>query len=336
MKQFFIIYDGVQNSVFASQVLAPLIKQKKQITIISFESDPATAIRSLPPLPKQIAVKVLPKVRFFGTISLRYAAHELKKILEQHDRYTITTRGPLAGWIAQHALDSSKCEALMVQARGLVADEYRYTHKNKHLFVQLVHRLRAWQYQQIERSVFGHKPSNYRYQIEAVSEALKDHLVQAFNASAEIVTIAELDIPKTLSKRQRTIFRNAIRAELAVPADAHMYCYNGSAKAWQCPQQVVLFFAQQLKKKSDCYLLLLSQDRAVFADLCEQYHIPKKRYRIVTADHAQVMKYLAACDTGLLFREADIINWVSRPTKVLEYRAAHLDVKHNGTVAWLQ
>jgi len=45
--------------------------------------------------------------------------------------------------------------------------------------------------------------------------------------------------------------------------------------------------------------------------------------------------YLAAADYGLLFRHKDIINWVSRPTKMLEYQAVGLKIIHNNTIEWL-
>ena len=37
----------------------------------------------------------------------------------------------------------------------------------------------------------------------------------------------------------------------------------------------------------------------------------------------------------MLVREKDIINCVSRPTKMLEYQSAGLKIVHNNTVAWL-
>jgi len=36
----------------------------------------------------------------------------------------------------------------------------------------------------------------------------------------------------------------------------------------------------------------------------------------------------------MLFREQTIVNWTSRPTKLLEYQAVGLEVVHNNTVAY--
>ena len=48
-----------------------------------------------------------------------------------------------------------------------------------------------------------------------------------------------------------------------------------------------------------------------------------------------VIKYLCAADAGILLRKKDVVNWVARPTKILEYRAAGLKIIHNDTVAML-
>jgi hypothetical protein len=52
--------------------------------------------------------------------------------------------------------------------------------------------------------------------------------------------------------------------------------------------------------------------------------------------HGMIYRYLAACDIGLIFREPHLINWTSRPTKVLEYQAAGLEIVHNNTIDFLQ
>jgi hypothetical protein len=48
-----------------------------------------------------------------------------------------------------------------------------------------------------------------------------------------------------------------------------------------------------------------------------------------------IYHYLAAADIGIIFRKPHIINWISRPTKILEYQAVGLKIIHNNTVAML-
>lgn len=115
----------------------------------------------------------------------------------------------------------------------------------------------------------------------------------------------------------------------------HVYCYNGSGKTWQCPQESILFFKQELEKNKNVFLLILSQDKEIFNHFVSHHQLPQHSYHIMHVPHHEVIHYLSACDTGILLRKPHLVNWVSRPTKALEYQAAGLTIVHNNTVAWL-
>ena len=155
-----------------------------------------------------------------------------------------------------------------------------------------------------------------------------------FGAERSRITIAEIDKPQQITPAQRATWRAEVRAELNIPKDAQVWCYNGSAKAWQCPQETVHFLAQKLAEHKQ-FALILTPDVAVFEELFEQCAVDKLRYRILKVPARETFRYLAAADAGIVFRAASPVNWVSRPTKVLEYRALGLEVVHNNTVAWL-
>jgi hypothetical protein len=70
--------------------------------------------------------------------------------------------------------------------------------------------------------------------------------------------------------------------------------------------------------------------------IINKFQIPVNRYFVLSVEPKKLDRYLCACDSGLLFRDKDIINWVSRPTKMLEYQAAGLQVIHNHTIDWLE
>ncbi len=80
---------------------------------------------------------------------------------------------------------------------------------------------------------------------------------------------------------------------------------------------------------------MLTQDTDYFAALCVKHVLPSHSYHIIFVPHHEIYHYLAAADAGIIFREAHIINWVSRPTKILEYQAVGLKIIHNNTVAML-
>ena len=332
----FILYDGIQNSVFQGQVLQPLLDQLKsgtieKVSLVSFEKKKPSEqfVKKTISKKKTLEIIFLKKIPFIGTISLWPAIIQLKSFLKKQKNYHLIARGPLAGFICQKADYKKKHSSLIIQARGLLAAEYEYTKKNTVNFIKkIIHILRTKQFFALEKTVYKQAS-----QIEAVSPALKNYLIKTFNANPKNISIAKKDIPKLFEFHQVNIWKQAIRKELSIPTSAHVYCFNGSAKAWQCPTDVVTFFANQ--KSKNIFLLILTQDIKPFSNLLEKHKISSQNYAVLTVDHKKIYRYLAACDTGLIFRERHIVNWVSRPTKVLEYRAVGLKIKHNNTIQWL-
>lgn len=330
----FVLYDGVSNSVFAGQVVAPLIAQLEKnhhlhATIISFETvPPSKLILSSFPHHPRLYIKIESRFRFWGMWTLRVASWHLKSLLGKFDRYSIIARGPLAGLICTYALTPG-CTQLTIQARGLAAEEYAYAHPKG-----MMAALRTWQYKQVEKLAYGHIQDN-RISIEAVSDALKTFLIDKYQTPEHRITVAHADIPVAIDATSLKTWRKEIRTELTIPDDALVYCYNGSAKSWQCPHETIGYFKKQLAIKPHAILLVLTPDALLFKQLLAQENISAATYRICTIAHTQMYRYLAAADIGLLFREPHILNWVSRPTKALEYQAVELQVVHNNTIAFL-
>ena len=117
-------------------------------------------------------------------------------------------------------------------------------------------------------------------------------------------------------------------------------------RPWQCAKESVRYFktlrdagllrASGDKKNNEAFLLILSQDKTEFEKEIEKQQIPKKNYCVISVTPNDVYRYLSACDYGLLFRDKDIINFVSRPTKMLEYQSVGLEIIHNNTIEKLK
>ncbi len=332
-----ILYDSVTNSVFESQVLTPAIKQLEKnknpvTTIISFERNINQAKKILKhlKLPNNLKIILNPRWYFFGTFSLWLAAKQVCHKLHTIKPISIIARGPLAGWIALNILQrTSPKPSLTIQARGLASEEYHFAHK-----VSWKNPARWLMYKilnDIEQSVYGKAKT-----IEAVSKALKSYLVQTFKASPQAICIAKDDIPSRISTEKQKEWRNEIRKTLKINSEQTVYCYSGSAKPWQCAQETIEFFAQQLKKDKNVILLILSRNTKVFSDYLAANNIPQKSYRLLSVQPVKLIQYLCSADFGILLRKPHIINWVSRPTKALEYQAAGLKIIHNNTIDWLQ
>lgn len=334
-----VVYDGIKNSVFEGQVLQPLVQKLAthdalQGVIISFESSAieSALINKINNTHPRLRLIILKKISYVGLPTLWYASRQLTKTLALWTQYTLQARGPIAGYLCMRAAKAQACKQLTIQARGLLAAEYDFAIQNKPWYQKIFHRMRYYQFLSLEKSVYSAKPS-IPCMIEAVSTALGEYLVQEFGANKNYLTIAKHDIPPQLTTNELAQWKKETRAALQIADDALVYCYNGSIKPWQCPRATIEYFIEQQENDSRAILLILTQDAGEFGKLLAEYAIDHKQYRICTVPHHAIYRYLAAGDIGILFRDSHIINWTSRPTKVLEYQAAQLRIVHNNTVA---
>jgi hypothetical protein len=345
-----IIFDGIDNPVFYSQVLAPQItfhqKTGQPIILISFERSPKKAVNKLNQWLQNypnITAHTVWRPPFLGTLSITLATHYLKKLLYSvNQNYIIIARGALAGLTALKAHDKNLCKKITIQARGLAAAEYNYTHGSTSWW----HRWRTQALVSIEHEAYGNYysySSTIPITIEAVSNALGKYLQYHNHTPTEAITIAHGDIPQLIHHNIRELWRKKTRTLLGITHQTIVYCYNGSAKKWQCPAMIIDFFNQEYKKYTleqtgtthKPFLLILTQDCSIFEQLLKEKNIPKSYYAIASVSHTDIFQWLCACDIGLLFREPHILNWVSRPTKALEYISAGMSIQHNNTIAWL-
>lgn len=356
-----IIYDGLTNSVFHNLVLVPLLEKLEEsknleITLVSFEPKkiPAQELMRLVPAHNNLHLVVLKRLPFAGMWSLWFGAWQLFRLLGHIPCDEIISRGPLAGWVALKTLslmahknpnclrrtDKIKLPSVTIQARGLCAEEYRYEHLRTYCswLNHTYHAIRYFLFRRIERVTYKTRERSECPQevyIEAVSPALKDFLIKNFKANADAIKIAHNDLPKQKPKNVIDEWRTNIRRQLNIPEQAMVYCYSGSYKPWQCPEQTIEYFVQQYKNNKNSFLLILSQDKELFIQKLNFYNLPKESFIVTSVSPHYLLEYLAAADFGLLFRESDVINWVSRPTKMLEYQAVGIPIIHNNTVAWL-
>jgi|SaaInlStandDraft_3_1057020.scaffolds.fasta_scaffold03221_3 hypothetical protein len=342
----FVIYDGIHNSVFQSQVLQPILQRLEEtkdleITLVSFEKIilPAHEIEKIITPHARLHVEILKRAPFVIRPLLYYCTHQFKKTIKDTLYSTITARGPIAGWIAMKAFKKAGLEKLTVQARGLCAQEFRFTfqHCPPTILKRLSYNFFYNTYEKIERDVYSICNPTPRLRltgnIEAVSSALKQYLVEHFGADPKKITIATKDIPAIIDPQKIKAWKKEVREELQIPDEAYVYVYAGSARPWQCVEETLDWFKDQ---REHPFLLILTQDTQVFTKLIKEKNIPANSYIIKSVRPNDLYKYLAAANAGLMFRKKDIVNWVARPTKMLEYQSVGLEVVHNGNVGCLQ
>lgn len=358
----FVLYDGIQNSVFSSQVLHPLLKMlaeqpNLEVTLVSFEKTniSKTVITKLIPAHDRLHLILGGKMIFFGKTTLYYSAYGLYKILKNITCHRIIARGPLAGWITEQALKrllkkkhlhcnplyQDAINQVTIQARGLCAEEYRFEiqFQKSNFLKRSFQKFKYNQLYALEQETYNKKTTlqfPLPIRIESVSNALKEYLVKQFKADEKTIFIATHDIPQPYGKDKIQTWRTQTRQLLSIPESTTVYAYSGSAKPWQCAEETIFYFLQQHANNPDSILLILSGDNEYFERLCSSRNLNKNSYRILRVAPEAIYEYLAAADIGMLFRHTDIINWVSRPTKALEYLAVGLKIAHNHTIGWLE
>ncbi len=341
----FVVYDSIHHSIFEGQVLAPLVKKLNagictRIHIISFEEtlSPAvlTAYKKFSTVEPRITLTLFKRPRFIIQTLLWQQSYQLKKFLKKIlGDYQVCARGPFAGIIAKQAVTSA-CTTVTIQARGILAEEHSYTHKNSMGIRALVHTLRTQQLYSLEKNAYTPPAeSSGSFFIEAVSPALKAYLINTYNIPEQVFTVPQYDTPSPILPEEKQMYRKKIRTQLNIPKDAPVYIYNGSLKAWQCPHETIAAFKKAIANDSTSIFLALTQDHALMRVLLEQAEIPTNSYRLLHVPQQEVLTYLCAGDYGLLFREPHPLNWVSRPTKLLEYQAVGLYILHNNTIQLL-
>lgn len=346
-----VVYDGIQNSVFESLVFEPAKKrilsgQFSYVDIVSFEVDPADARRRANFFSfSGISILIHKKIPFLGKASLFLQAPSIARQLSNGWYDSILARGPLAGYILKAALTwfvSASHPAprteVTVQARGLACEEARLTFNvelphsifRKYLFNLKLHALRA-----IEAAVYDAKNWPQKVSFTSVSDALRDYLIKEFNADSQSVVVDDFDCIARVDASIVHAWRKELRDFLKIPADAVVYGYSGSCKQWQCAEETIEFIAKKIDETPMVYGIVLSTDLVAFQAIIAKKTFDKQRLLLRYVAPRDVTRWLSLCDYGVLLRYEDVVNWVSRPTKALEYLSVGLSIIHNNTVKWL-
>jgi len=322
-----------------------------------------------------IQIIQIKRTRYLGRLSLILNFFKLLRYLPKTSYQIMARgpfAGYLAIKIKQLCLIKPK--KIIIQARGLAGVEYAYSHQplkpifftkwlryiNKPCMVPARHsfnevwepvescmvspvesirfiyksmlvKSRKWQLSKLEKTVYSYQ----EIIIECVSTALQDYLINNFRAYKNNLIVAQNDLPTKIKPGRLASWRKTLRLKFKINLAAQVYCYSGSAHAWQCPAVTIDFFKQKLLQDPQAFLLVLTNEPAVFRKLIEASQICHQNYLVLSIPYQEIYQYLAMADYGLLFREAHILNWVARPTKALEYASANLPIIHNQTIAWL-
>ena len=344
MPLIVVIYDSINHSIFEGQVLTPLIKRLNlnlctTVHLISFEHEINDATQLLKKrfesIDSRITITLFKRNRFIHTSLFFKDIKTVKTFVKSFPTYQLMARGPLAGYITKKAA-TKNCTSVTIQARGLLAEEYAYTHQNKEGKLSLLHRMRLHQLYAVERQAYQPFKKSIPFFIETVSPALQEYLETTYNAPSKAFIESLFDIPDAISDDLKKHCRTQRRTELGITPETTVYVYNGSLKPWQCTQETINHFLTIQKTNPTAFFVALTPDTVEMTQLLQKNAVSYDSYRVLCAlDHTTVMEYLCAADYGFLLRVKHPMNWVSRPTKLLEYQAAGITIIHNNTIALL-
>jgi len=348
-----LVYDGIANSVFESLVLLPALKKVEiglfsHVDIVLFESAYEAAherVQKLQAQSRAISFHIIRRLPVIGKISVGILAPVLGRWLLDNWYDEILVRGPLAAYLLSCAiswfvlpLKPGWRVPIAVQIRGLAAEEIRLSYhveKRTGFLKRCLFLLKFKTLEAIELSVYRANSWPVPVKMYAVSSALQDYVVQHFGGDAEQISIETADLIESVSPALVLEWRAELRGFLKIPQSAVVYGYSGSCKRWQCAQETVEYIIARLAENPETFGLILTTDVLEFEKIIETFSFDRSRLLLKLVQPKDVLRWTAVFDYGILLRYQDIVNWVSRPTKALEYQAVGLKIIHNNTVKWL-
>jgi glycosyltransferase involved in cell wall biosynthesis len=235
----------------------------------------------------------------------------------------IVARGPFAAWMALRQRDRGLVRRVCFDARGAYAaewEEYRIV-DDERLIAQA---------KEAERRALAECDLRL-----AVSHALVAWWQERYGS----VVGPHVVVPCTLSREAlaQPLEREDARTQWGYgPADV-VLVYAGSVAGWQSLAALDVSLAPLLEQQPAVKLLFLSRPDPVIDALATR--LPGRVQRLWTGPE-EVPTLLAACDHGLLLREASVTNRVASPVKFAEYLHAGLPVLISPQIgdcsAWVQ
>ncbi len=362
MQVLHVIFDSVKNSVFFSEVLRPLVDQalnqpEDKFYLVSFEPNSQDAYKFLASyncvIPGNLTIKIFERLPFWGRWTLRLAANVLHdNLISEINFATCQARGVFAAFIlhkalsikeknqitkAKHLLQKhvhiNKPEIFKVYIPGIASEEVLlvdWVKQNRliNFIKKLKGLLQCIIIFQVEKEVFE---SFLDIRFLVCSEAMANYLLTAFKMSAPQMEINPF-VYEPCDFLMKLELRESVRNELKISYDSIMYVFSGGMQPWQNFELSVSEFMRALKRDPESFFLVLTKDvRTALSELYKQ-GVPSDRFKVLDLRPDQVKRYLMSADYGLLFRDANLVNWTAAPVKAKEYLSAGILTLHNGTI----
>jgi glycosyltransferase involved in cell wall biosynthesis len=160
--------------------------------------------------------------------------------------------------------------------------------------------------------------------IICVSDAMRREIVETWDVPDARISVVPCCADVAAGARaaaKRTLTRASLELE-----GRFVVGYCGSTAPWQVVPQVFAAFREIAAFRDDAHLLAITTDLAGLTEAADDCGIDPGRRTIISVPHADVARYLAAADLGLLLRDKSIVNRVAAPVKFAEYLSCGVPV----------
>ncbi len=331
----YFVYYGYEKTVIDSQVITPvelLRKQNINIKIVFMESWLSWLIF---PFHSQLKKRyetlsgdylILPRIprNIFYLNSFILGMALFPRLLAGKP-LLIHARGFQGTHVATLLKRFVKNVRVICDARGLEADEFEYTLKISNPVMPLWQR---WWCQKLKK-------------IQKASLELSD---SHFAVSRSMISFFEKSDPRTIHSWE--YIPCAVKTEsYSLPQNRIdqlkkswglenriIIVYSGAAGLWHMPRTLIDIFKRIRDIEESAFLLVLTPDVAEFSKLAMDMGIDERDLSIRKVRYEEIPDLLSMGDIGLLFREDNVLNRYSCPTKFAEYLSAGLHVLASDTI----
>lgn len=154
----------------------------------------------------------------------------------------------------------------------------------------------------VSNNMKSHFQSKYKFLLNGK----KEYTVPIFPSELKMETVGE----------NLEILKKSSRNKLKLPLDKKIIIYSGGAQAWQ-KKELLKDYIKANYLNEDFLFIILSNQEDVFQRLISD--IPQDNIIIKSVVPSALYDYYLASDYGVMFRDDNILNKVSSPTKLSEY-----------------
>ncbi len=153
-----------------------------------------------------------------------------------------------------------------------------------------------------------------------VSAKMGEYCRLAYGVNKTIVVPCGVDLRKVrYSERDRVEMRKTLGVE-----HRFVFVYSGGSAEWQCLPETIRLYQLARTWIRNAFFLVLSADTGSWQRALRA--LDPHDYRLLSAEHADIGRYLCAGDVAFLLRKNNLVNTVSAPVKFAEYLACGLPV----------